>query len=54
MRAAGPGACGTSGGIDRDPKRSAVDRFFHGVRGTVVAVAVAALALWPHVRTLFE
>lgn len=37
-----------------DSKRTAADTFLRSVLGTVFAVAVAALALWPHVRPLIE
>ena len=36
----------------RESDQSSIDLVLHGMLGTVFAVAVAVLALWPHVQTL--
>lgn len=53
MRTADPVATEGSPDLGR-PGPSAVDTFLHSLLGTAFAAAVAALALWPHVRTLIE
>ena len=36
----------------REPRQSSLDLVLHGMLGTVVAVAIAMLTLWPQIQAL--